>query len=238
MGHPAGDALLTRLAHKLADAAPAGGSAYRMGGDEFCVLAPCDAVVAPDDLLAPARAGLSETGQGFDIATAFGYVTMPREAKTPTDALSIADRRLYADKTNHRVPPQRQSSDVLLRLIGERDHVLGEHIDQVTDLARRTALELGVEHAQLEEVVLAAQLHDIGKAAIPDRILRKKGPLSEEEWTFMRRHTIVGERILDAAPSLAATALLQRSRRFQSRDARPPRPHPQPPPASSSGFTR
>lgn len=56
-----------------------------------------------------------------------------------------------------------------------------------------------------------AELHDIGKLAVPDAILNKPGPLDEEEWTFMRRHTLVGERILAAAPALADVARLVRS---------------------------
>jgi HD-GYP domain-containing protein (c-di-GMP phosphodiesterase class II) len=57
----------------------------------------------------------------------------------------------------------------------------------------------------------AATLHDIGKAAVPDAILEKPGPLDEHEWTFMRRHTIIGERIMQAAPALSAAAPLVRS---------------------------
>jgi HD-GYP domain-containing protein (c-di-GMP phosphodiesterase class II) len=57
----------------------------------------------------------------------------------------------------------------------------------------------------------AAALHDIGKAAVPDAILNKPGPLSEDEWVFMRRHTVIGERIMQAAPALAAAAPLVRS---------------------------
>ena len=56
-----------------------------------------------------------------------------------------------------------------------------------------------------------AELHDIGKLAVPDAILNKPGPLDEAEWAFMRRHTLVGERILAAAPALADVARLVRS---------------------------
>ncbi len=64
---------------------------------------------------------------------------------------------------------------------------------------------------QLDEVRRAAELHDVGKAAIPDAILNKPGSLDPGEWTFMRRHTLLGERILAAAPALAPVALLVRS---------------------------
>jgi len=57
----------------------------------------------------------------------------------------------------------------------------------------------------------AAALHDVGKVAIPDAILDKPGPLDETEWEFMRTHTLIGERILAEAPSLAEAAKIVRS---------------------------
>ena len=64
---------------------------------------------------------------------------------------------------------------------------------------------------ELDEVARAAELHDVGKVAIPDAILNKPGPLDEAEWSFMRRHTIIGERILLSAPALRPVARLVRS---------------------------
>jgi two-component system, cell cycle response regulator len=64
---------------------------------------------------------------------------------------------------------------------------------------------------ELDEVVRAAELHDVGKMAIPDEILHKPGPLTDEEWSFVRQHTIIGERILGAAPALLAVAKLVRA---------------------------
>jgi two-component system, cell cycle response regulator len=60
-------------------------------------------------------------------------------------------------------------------------------------------------------VARAAELHDLGKIGIPDEILDKPGPLDEVEWSFMRRHTTIGERILMAAPALRLVARLVRS---------------------------
>ena len=57
----------------------------------------------------------------------------------------------------------------------------------------------------------AAELHDVGKVAIPDAILNKPGPLDPLEWEFIRRHTLIGERIIAAAPALGPVAALVRS---------------------------
>ena len=59
----------------------------------------------------------------------------------------------------------------------------------------------------LGHLVRAAGLHDVGKVAIPESILSKPGPLDDGEMAFVRRHTLIGERILLAAPSLAPEAV-------------------------------
>ena len=85
------------------------------------------------------------------------------------------------------------------------------HLRGTADLAMAVGRELGMHGEELDDVAQAAELHDVGKIAIPDAILEKTGPLDESEWAFMRRHTIIGERILMAAPSLRSVAKLVRS---------------------------
>jgi HD-GYP domain-containing protein (c-di-GMP phosphodiesterase class II) len=78
-------------------------------------------------------------------------------------------------------------------------------------LAVAIGRELGLGTEELDVLRRAAELHDIGSIAIPDEILRKPGPLDEIEWELMRKHTLVGERILGASPALAPVARLVRS---------------------------
>jgi HD-GYP domain-containing protein (c-di-GMP phosphodiesterase class II) len=78
-------------------------------------------------------------------------------------------------------------------------------------VAERVGVELELTPAELTELRYAAELHDIGKVAIPDSILSKPGPLDDQEWDFMRRHTIIGERILASAPSLSVVARIVRA---------------------------
>src|SRR5206468_9376636 len=59
-----------------------------------------------------------------------------------------------------------------------------------------------LDHEALEQLALGAELHDIGKLAIPDAILNKPEPLTPDEWAFISRHTVIGERIVSAAPPL------------------------------------
>jgi diguanylate cyclase (GGDEF)-like protein len=206
-GHPAGDALLARLGTSLSQAVEGRGSAYRMGGDEFCVLA----TGRHDEIADASRAALSEHGDGFAISAALGSAVLDRPDCDPADALRTADRRMYAEKNGRRASAGGQSTAVLLKVIAERNPELGEHVDGVAALADQTAVALGMTDEQRTAVRQAATLHDIGKAAVPDAILDKPGPLDEHEWAFMRRHTIIGERIMQAAPALSAAAPLVRS---------------------------
>jgi diguanylate cyclase (GGDEF)-like protein len=209
-GHPAGDELLARLGERLRITIGGLGTAYRMGGDEFCVLANLNG--DDGEMISGLAAGaLSDDGQGFHIGCSYGNAVLPAEASTPEEALSVADQRMYAQKTSGRKSAGRQSTDVLLRVLGERSFDLEEHTSDVARLAQKTARRLGLSTEDVRRTALAAELHDIGKTAIPDAILNKPGPLDDDEWAFMRRHTLIGERIISAAPSLAPAGELVRS---------------------------
>jgi two-component system cell cycle response regulator len=209
-GHLEGDMLLRRLGHKLRDAVGERGVAFRLGGDEFCVLGP---LPADDgiDLISDCRTALSERGKGFMVQASWGAVVVPDEAPDATSALVMADQRMYADKGIGRVSAKQQARDLVLRVLAERNPELHEHSGAVAALARAVGERMGISGTELDDLERAAELHDIGKIAIPDAILNKPGPLDGEEWAFMRRHTLIGESMLSAAPALQAAATIVRS---------------------------
>ena len=209
-GHPAGDDLLVRLGAALARRVSAEGRAYRMGGDEFCALLQ-PRRRAPAVAAAEAAGALAEKGEGFSITASHGAVVVPVDTADASEALRLADQRMYAQKHGGRESAGSQSRDVLLRALAERNPDLGEHLSMVADLAVAVARRLGLPDTEIEQVRHAADLHDVGKVAIPDAILNKPGPLDDDEWVFMRRHTIIGERIVAAAPSLREVAALVRA---------------------------
>jgi two-component system cell cycle response regulator len=209
-GHPAGDALLARLGTRLGTAVGPQARAYRMGGDEFCVLAPIGEG-NPLALLHRGQHALGEVGDGFEISAAHGCVLVPEEADDAGAALGIADRRMYAEKAGARRSADEQSRDVLLKALEEHHPDLGDHVHDVGLLAESVAQELGLSGRQLRHVRQAAELHDIGKVAVPSAILDKPGRLDDDEWAFIARHTIIGERILGAALALRPVANLVRA---------------------------
>jgi two-component system cell cycle response regulator len=208
-GHIAGDALLARVGRTLAASVSVPGGAYRLGGDEFCVLLDRE-TGADDPVVARAAEALCEHGEGFTVTASYGVVQIPSEADSSEAALQLADERMYAHKDSRRANSRRQARDVLVQVLAEREPELRRHMAEVSELAVRTGRELGLEAEELDIVARAGELHDIGKVAVPDDIIHKPGALDDVEWRIMRQHTLVGERILAAAPALKAVARLVR----------------------------
>jgi two-component system, cell cycle response regulator len=100
---------------------------------------------------------------------------------------------------------------MLLRIVEERDPDLREHMRVVVQLATAIGAQLGLSGSSLEQLRLGAELHDIGKLAVPVALLGKVGPLDEEEWEFVRRHPVVGQRIVSGAPSMREVGLIVRA---------------------------
>ena len=208
-GHAAGDALLQRLATGLGAVLAPPAVVYRMGGDEFCALLPGGDGPA---LLRAASAVLTEGGDGFSISASVGSVTLPEETEDVGEALRLADQRMYAHKNGvRRAGAGTEVKQALLSALAQRDPALSDHVTDVGDLAERTAREMGCTPGMIEQVRIAAELHDIGKMAIPEALLNKRGALTSQEWALMRQHTVAGERIISAAAALTDVAPLVRS---------------------------
>jgi two-component system, cell cycle response regulator len=138
-----------------------------MGGDEFCVLSPIENHDAGTDLIARTTAALTEWGEGFTIDCSFGAVVLREDCSTVEEALTLADRRMYENKRSGRISAGRQATDVLLRALAEHHPDLEGHLNGVTELAVTAARKLGLDPTAVEHIRLVAQLHDIGKVAIP-----------------------------------------------------------------------
>lgn len=101
-GHPAGDEMLSRLGGQLRSAIGSDGFAYRVGGDEFVVIAACEDGDR-DELAKRLAEALTARGTGFEVSAAWGAVSVPREATSAAEAMQLADVRMYAQKESRRL---------------------------------------------------------------------------------------------------------------------------------------
>jgi HD-GYP domain-containing protein (c-di-GMP phosphodiesterase class II) len=117
----------------------------------------------------------------------------------------MADHRMYLHKQRHRAP---------VEPVGALEAARDEHPSRLADvakLAEAVGRRLQVSPSELSKIRQAAELHDVGKLAIPEEILSKPGQLTGDEWEFVKRHPLIGERILAAAPDFGGAAKLVRS---------------------------
>jgi diguanylate cyclase (GGDEF)-like protein len=219
-GHPMGDSVLSQVAARLRQT----GEAFRLGGDEFAVLLPgyeaSEALTAAESIID--RIASLELGRVGAITVSAGIALAPQHAQERDELLKLVDGALYWAKEygKNRVRVFRpdvvelaelkrlasagdraarvRAAASLARAVDARDAYTGSHSQRVAQLAVRLAARLGLSHEELELTQLAASLHDVGKLALPEDLLRKPAPLSEPEWATLQQHAQIGSRMLES----------------------------------------
>ena len=219
-GHPAGDRVLSQLAARLRQT----GEAFRLGGDEFALLLPgygeSAALTAASSVVE--RIAALDLEQVGSVTVSAGVAISPQHAADRDELIRLADSALYWAKEygKNRVRAYRpdvielaelkrlasgpdraarfRAAASLARAVDARDVYTGSHSQRVAELAARTARRLGLPDEEVELTRLAASLHDLGKLAIPEEILRKPGPLTEPERIVLERHPQIGFRMLES----------------------------------------
>ncbi|MGD9676187.1 MAG: HD-GYP domain-containing protein [Candidatus Bipolaricaulia bacterium] len=100
----------------------------------------------------------------------------------------------------------RKTFERISRILDERDHYTAVHSGDVAELAVQIAQEMGLSETDTEQVEIAARVHDIGKIAVPDSILLKPGPLSDQEWEVMKRHPVVSAELIEGLEIYSSVA--------------------------------
>jgi diguanylate cyclase (GGDEF)-like protein len=224
-GHAAGDAVLRRVADAIRGAKRGFDSAARVGGEEFAVLAPdCDehgAYMLAERIRAAVHEALAARQETTPLTISFGISTFPLHGQSAEGLLRTADQALYAAKRLGRNRAVISSAEVpgilarasrsgngeahvelaallnLAEALDVRDWGTASHCQRVGRFAELTARELGLPPEVVERVRLAGILHDVGRVAVPDDLLTKQGPLTDDEWIWVRAHPAVGARMVE-----------------------------------------
>ena len=218
-GHPVGDRVLAQVAGRLRH----GGEAFRTGGDEFAILLPGrdeKAALAIAELVLE-RVATSEWKHGEPVTVSAGVAAYPQHGIERSELLRVADNALYWSKERGKGRVRVYRPDVvelaalgrvadrhdrgarflaaagLASVVDGRDVSIGEHSAEVGELAARIAGRIGLTAEEVELVRLAGSLHDVGKLAIPEEILRKPGRLTAGERLVIERHPQIGFRMLE-----------------------------------------
>jgi HD-GYP domain-containing protein (c-di-GMP phosphodiesterase class II) len=219
-GHPAGDRVLSQVATRLRQ----GGEAFRLGGDEFALLLvdhdEDSGLAAAGSIVERIRAlGLDHIGR---VTVSAGLATFPVSCHGRDELIRLADSALYWAKEHGKNRVRLYQPDVvelaelrrlaagldraaryraaasLAKAVDARDTYTGRHSERVGELAARLATRIGLDPERVELTRLAGSLHDLGKLAIPEEILRKPGELADSERIVLERHPQIGHRMLDS----------------------------------------
>ncbi len=221
-GHLAGDQVLRQVAHTLQETSRAGDTPARFGGDEFALVLPGLERIHAEQLADTLRERMARTlfhPPGSDapvpLSLSIGVAVIPSEAPTALEAIRLADLRLRETKKGQgKALPEaerlaadlarsRQGFDMLLGLVtavDDKDRYARRHSEDVLLICLMLARKLGVSPEDRQALATAALLHDIGNVGVPDTILRKPGPLTDDEWDAVRRHPTMGALIVGAVP--------------------------------------
>ena len=186
----------------------------RTDGDEFTVLMPGAGKEEASALMYRIKEEITASNARnqnnglhyFDISISFGYNTKEKSSENIEDVLNIAVDYMRRRKMLNRDSSHSSILTSIKATMYERSQETQEHATRLARISKSIALELELEHNSIDEIELFAMLHDIGKIGINDRILKKPGRLSEEEWVEMKKHPEIGYRIAKSSPDLVKIA--------------------------------
>ena len=220
-GHPLGDQVLVELARLLDTGNDCVGT-YRFGGDEFAVILACGETKARSHIEALyRRVSSARFSHGAPTTVSVGIATFPDQADDVEELEQAADSALYWAKLNgknrycayspviaeahnpadleRRVERQARlrAAENLIRVVDVKDEYTGAHSERVALLVEAIARRFALDDELVEQLKLAGRLHDLGKVAIPDRVLQKPGRLTPHEERQLAHHPELGASLLD-----------------------------------------
>jgi diguanylate cyclase (GGDEF)-like protein len=237
-GHPAGDRILKMVAGHLVSACKGEALAARFGGDEFIALLPGvdrqEALTFAHSLQewAAGQGVQFHEGDRIPVRMSYGIASYPDHGDSRHELLAAADANLYESKLLGgkivgRSQAERERGELrrlgtfgllesLVTSVDNKDHYTRAHTENVTDYALLLATELGFSEDVRRTLRVAGLLHDVGKICIPDRILRKPGPLTEEEYEIVKQHVVIADYLVVDLPNVAdvRSAVLHHHERF------------------------
>jgi diguanylate cyclase (GGDEF)-like protein len=210
-GHEQGDALLIQAACVLRQCfADKENIIARIGGDEFVVLWPN----ATEEKLQSAYQKLTQIlekkNKAGDILVplhiSMGYAHTAADNLPTNELFQLADNRMYRDKLHRKKSVRSSILRTLKQMLAERDFITSGHANRMQDLIVALARACDIKEADLPDLELFAQFHDIGKVGIPDRLLNKPDKLTADERSEMQAHSEIGYRIAKSSQELSPIA--------------------------------
>jgi diguanylate cyclase (GGDEF)-like protein len=223
-GHMVGDEVLVLASTVIKKAVRPEDTVGRFGGDEFVGLMPNSDAPGAERVANRIKQSLAthsvtvRDGSAVPLCMSYGVAAYPFQGRQTSQLLAAADSNLYQSKRRGgdcvTVPDSDGHSreaahnkgftvlDALVNTVDSKDHYTRKHSDEMTKHALALAVKLGLSPETQGSLRTAGLLHDVGKIGIMDNVLRKPGPLTEEEYEAVKQHVSLGELIIKEIPDL------------------------------------
>ncbi len=155
-----------------------------------------------------------QAGQPINASdSGYALIYLTGAALIPWTASRLARRRAAAlrQQLAATLATEREAVMILARAAEAKDHVTGDHVVRVGDIAADLGRRTGMSTTEADDLRFAGMLHDVGKLHVPDHLLSKNGPLTDDEWVLVKQHTIWGERILGSSDGFELARVICRS---------------------------
>lgn len=210
-GHAAGDLLLSKVAAAMQKVCRSDDIIARWGGDEFVLLLPKTGGVEAEKL---ARRICNELGsqqiRAVQCSISLGHATKTADGEDIMEVLGAAEAKMYAVKSVERADKLSRGMTMLISAFFEKSESERQHALRMRELCRRIGGALGLPESDIHRLMEAGYLHDIGKVILDPARLQGIVALNAAEESDMRKHPVIGYRILsyfDATLELAEAAL-------------------------------
>ncbi|AKA68001.1 diguanylate cyclase [Clostridium scatologenes] len=206
-GHAVGDKLIKKVAEIMKKGCRDKDVAIRLGGDEFVILMPNTEMHEAENIINGINdMALKEKVESVDISISFGYATRKSTKESIDEILKIAEDSMYKKKLFESPSMRSKTINTIISTLHEKNKTEQEHSYRVSELCKQLGEAIGMSKVDIEELKTAGLLHDIGKIAIGECILNKKGKLTDEEWEQVKKHSEVGYRILSTVNHMSEMA--------------------------------
>jgi len=219
LGHKQGDELLSRAAKVIASCVRESDVAARVGGDEFAVILPQTDRKTVEEAAKRINDAVDKDNvqhPDLPLSISVGMATAEDASRPLREIYKEADDAMYINKLASGKDPRAAVIRALKAALAGKDF---HNTERMKEIACMLGEAVGLSREEMDNLRLLVEMHDIGKLGVPDHIIFKRGPLTEEEMREIQRHCDVGYRIALSSGELAPVSpyIFQHHERWDGR---------------------